>query len=144
MPHKELTNLYSQMRLILSETMKESEFITIPIDSMSPPCLTSFLSLLNNQLSTSYDSLLVFNKSSISLSLPHNLWGDSFVLGTLDSNPWSVRCQQSGRVWTSEVVHDWIQVSSRIRFTKSVIVKASEGSMLFVTVEVGVFEIDKK
>lgn len=42
------------------------------------------------------------------------------------------------------MVHDWIQVSSRIRFTKSVIVKISEGSILFVTVEVGVLEIDKE
>ena len=66
------------------------------------------------------------------------------MLGTLDSNPWSVRCQHSGGVWTSDVVHDWIQVSSRIRFTKSVIVKTSEGSILFVTVEVGVLEIDKE
>ena len=42
------------------------------------------------------------------------------------------------------MTHDWIQVSSRIRFTKSVVVNTSEGSMLFVTVEVGVFGTDKE
>lgn len=107
------------------------------IDSTSPLCFTSFITLLNKQLTRSYDTVLIFNKSSISLSLPHNLWGDDFVLGTLDSNPWSVRCQQGGHIWTSEVIGDLIRIGSRIRFTKSVVVKLGEGSLLFVVVEVG-------
>ena len=142
-PQEELTDLFSQIRSLFNETMKD-EFLEIQIDSTSPSCLSSFLSLINKQISTSYDSLLIFHKSSISLSLPHNLWGDDYLLGSLDSNPWSVRCQQSGHVYATEVVHDWIRVSSRIRFTKSVVVSVPEGSFVFVAVEVGIFETDKR
>lgn len=121
----------------LEDATNDTNSITITLNASTHPSLHRFVSLLNSTLHSSYDSLLVYRKPYPSLFLPHNLWGDDYVLGLLGESSWKLTSHGA----SVELSSQWVVVREELRFAHSVIVTSDDSSPLFVATQVTAFSL---
>lgn len=132
-----LTAINDAMKDAINDAMNDTNSLTITLNASTHPSIHHFISLLNSTLHSSYDSLLVYRKPYPSLFLPHNLWGDDYVLGLLGESSWKLTSHGT----SVELSSQWVVVREELRFAHSVIVTSDDSSPLFVATQVIAFSL---
>ena len=132
---EEMRALYPELLTAANEAMSDTTSATFSLTTSTNPSILHLLALLNSTLHSSYDSILVYQKPYPSLFLPHNLWGDDYVLGICGESPWKLTSHGT----SIELHSQWVVVRDELRFAHSVIASSDDASPLFVATQVLLF-----
>ena len=129
--------MYPELLTAVNEVMNDAASATFSLTTSTNPSILHLLALLNSTLHSSYDSILVYRKPYPSLILPHNLWGDDYVLGLCGESPWKLTSHGT----SIELHSQWVIVRDELRFAHSVMASSDDTSPLFVVTQVLLFSL---
>lgn len=124
--------LYPDLLAVANTALEKAESATFNLNTSPNSSISRFLAILNSTLYTSYDSLLMYRKPYPSLFLPHNLWGDDYVLGICGESPWKLTSHGA----SIELCSQWASIRDELRFAHSVVVTSDDSSPLFIATQV--------
>ena len=105
--------------------------------SESQCILEAFLEKVNSQLNKSFDGCIFLRNPYSPIFLQHSCWGDSFIIGSVKGDEWSLSLIRNNRVNSSTFTSEWVEITGEMRFTQPISPSSSSTqAILFLLVEV--------
>ena len=115
-----------------------SEHVQEEYASESQCILEEFLEKVNSHLHKTFNGCIFLRNPYSPILLQHSCWGDSFIVGSVKGDEWSLSLIRNNRVNVSTFTNEWVEITGEMRFTQPISPSSSyPQTILFLLVEVG-------
>lgn len=125
------------------ESLLESNTVTLVVGeeehTSSLPMLEKLVDAVNQQLGKSYNSCILLRNPYSPIFFQHSQWGDSFLMGCITGEEWSLSMIRDDRQNTSSFSSEWIEIGGEMRFTQPICPTSVNTAILFILIEVDSF-----
>lgn len=122
------------------ESLLESNAVTLVVgeegNANNIPILKKLVDSVNQQFGKSYNSCILLRNPYSPIFFQHSQWGNSFLMGCITEEEWSLSIIRDDRQNTSSFSSEWIEIGGEMRFTQPICPTSANTAVLFIMIEV--------